>query len=333
MGKLRSETDFDAFPTETASRLAMLAEMGRKSGDYTKFATEYAKGQADALNFRYSTPSRAGYEQTRLGREVMGLTTFPRGMLEMIHYKSLRMIGQGMKHKNYEQAARGLANFVGLVSTASAVQWALNKAVGRTDYGVPGWLNWTPLAPGVAWLFDSIQNMTGRGGAAETVLSMPGQAMHGKVGELGKSVLKLQGNAVVLVGSGITTFMTPVSGTALNVVEGFTGTTGLSPAFLLGQALRQAEGLPSKNVKHTIRTPYEKVVHILMGGFEKGSGKGPDILSQYGLSPEQVKEMVNDARNQVPGKTDYQPVIDAAKQWLKEYEAGKKTRLSTKEIP
>jgi len=190
-----------------------------------------------------------------------------------------------------------------------------------------------PLAPGVAWLFDSIQNMTGRGGAAETVLSMPGQAMHGKVGELGKSVLKLQGNAVVLVGSGITTFMTPVSGTALNVVEGFTGTTGLSPAFLLGQALRQAEGLPSKNVKHTIRTPYEKVVHILMGGFEKGSGKGPDILSQYGLSPEQVKEMVNDARNQVPGKTDYQPVIDAAKQWLKEYEAGKKTRLSTKEIP
>jgi hypothetical protein len=250
--KLSFELGLDGFPETMSARMFLDA----KSGDAVKFAKNYALAQADAINFRYATSSRAAVEQTPGARAIVGLYTFPRGTAELIYYKSLKQIYTGLfDGGGVAMALRGIMSFVGMLMSAGLTYAMLMAVCGRGDYQLPGVLAWTPFSPGVSIMADFIGRLATAVNRTFTG-AKPGDE------DWRKSVATAWLSALMTPSS-----MVPFAGNIMSYVEAKQGVRGIT----LGKVVAHWLGLTDADYPLAERTSTQSIIHVLFGGYERGA--------------------------------------------------------------
>jgi hypothetical protein len=249
-GRLIAELKLDGFPPAMTAQLLAMAQ----ARDVNAFAEQYAIHQTDMVNFRYDTSSRASYEQSPNSRMIAGLSTFLRGTAELSYYKSVGSILRGTKYKNPSLIWRGFTGLLGLAFTAGLVQAMMEKLVGRSDYNLPMVVAWTPLSPGMSMMLDAFEN--GKK-AWEATVGKDRDAK--KALKAWVALLSSPANAI------------PILRTLMSVRETVKGEYGVT----LGGLVSRKLGLEEGGFKHTERTDYQKLMHLLFGGFEEGTAAQP----------------------------------------------------------
>jgi len=113
----------------------------------------YAEMKTENLHFRYETSLRSAAEQRPGARQILGLVTYTRGVIEQGWYGGVKPIIEGVQTKSGNKVWQGVQSLIGLAAGMSAAKWLITTIAGRVAYGLlqtP--FGYTPLSPGLSKL-------------------------------------------------------------------------------------------------------------------------------------------------------------------------------------
>lgn len=216
-----------------------------------EFVREIADFKTENIHFRYRTGLRSPAEQTLIGRMLVGLMVYPRGVFNLAWQNSIKPLHSGIVTGNYGKAYRGLANLIALYVGASLARRLLYKVAGKEAYGlVQTIFSYSPLAPGPAWLFERVNNFSW------------------VVQEKGMSLATL--NEAAKIGGDITEFLIPACDAYIDYYESQKDVKGVNFWNLMKKRLMKMYfHKTGKKYSRTDRDMWQKIAHVLFsGGFE-----------------------------------------------------------------
>jgi hypothetical protein len=252
MGKLRERLMLDTM------MLSQRAELDRHltNKDYDMFIRRYAEYKTDSVNFSYDTALRSALEQTPTGRAIAGIMVFPRGVYNIAVTNGLLPMYYGSKKGDTHQAAMGLRNIAMLAIGSYTTNWAYEQIMGKKGtYSPLGLAAYSPGAPGLNLIYDTAKEIS--------------TAIYLK--EQGEKDTKVTALAIVGTLAKQAEFMIPISDAFIRL---YANSKNIEDVKLWGMVRSELNRKYAKQVdrKHE-RTQYEKLMHLMVGGFNKAEKK------------------------------------------------------------
>lgn len=164
-GSLRSNLYLDNLSDSQIDNLEQMIQ----NKDLKNFCYNYAKYKVENIFMKYNRTGRSLSEQTRAGRLITGLITYPRGMVEQLVQNSLKPTIRGLKDGDIRTVYTGVMTSVGLYVSIRLMN-ELSKAImgnrEKEDYTLAEtFLGYTPGSIGyrkMMDIFDEISSNSGR---------------------------------------------------------------------------------------------------------------------------------------------------------------------------
>ena len=268
-----------------ASQAASLKTRLMVDKDVAGFSAEYARLKTDNANFRYDIASRALVEQNPLSRTLFGIYTYPRGAFEAVYRNGMKPLADGIRSRDWAQMTQGLASLIATIGASFGVSLFFSKILGRKDYDPKSLFGWgyTLLSPGfstVVGLVSDVQTALRRG-------EQSGQSVE----ETAKTVWQ------TLQARYLDTSI-PLASAFTSVYEGAKNQYGVRVMSLVRAMADEDWRERYGDFKENDRNVYEKVAHMLWGGFERPT--------EEAMSPTQSwTEMRSIYRNLYSSDPDY----------------------------
>jgi hypothetical protein len=151
--KLRRKLGLDTLSLGQTEKLEQLLA----KGDVDNFAHYLAQYKTENTQFKYGRTERSMLEQTRGGRAVMGLATYPRGVFELLWNGSAIPFFKGIKELDVRQGWQAVYQGVSTVVLSRIAMELARGVMGDRDKEDYGWLTltgFTFLSPGAGILYD-----------------------------------------------------------------------------------------------------------------------------------------------------------------------------------
>lgn len=228
-----------------------------ESGNYREFVSKVAEYKTENIHFRYETALRAGVEQNPLSRALIGLAVYPRGVFELAYQNGTKPMVEGMTTGNWRQAYDGAKSISLLFAMSALTGKIIKETVGKSAYGLVSTLfHYSPLNPGVGKIKDLFDNINDIQYQSNTE---------------GWS-LQQTANAILSVGGSNLEFLIPAADIYIDIYESTNDARGVSLWKLVKKKAEPAYMRRfGKKFTKADRSNYEAIMHVLTGGFEKGS--------------------------------------------------------------
>jgi hypothetical protein len=170
-----------------------LLDKNLQNKDFKEFCYNYAKYKVENVFMKYNRTSRSMSEQTRAGRVLVGLITYPRGMVEQLVQNSLKPTVRSWKAGDVRGVYQGVMTLVGTyvaVRMANELGKALMGDREREDYTIAEtFLGYTPASIGYKKIMDIFDTISGTSGQ---IISEDGYSKK----SVGRIVSELTGDAL-----------------------------------------------------------------------------------------------------------------------------------------
>lgn len=233
----------------TQQQIELINLIEEKSDD--EFMRKIAEYKTENIHFRYRTALRSPAEQTLLGRILVGLMVYPRGVFNLTWQNSIKPLYQGLTKGNYGKAYRGLSNLIALIIGAGLARRILYKLTGREAYGLMNTIfGYSPLAPGPSWIYEKLNEFS-------WVVQEKGMSA-ATVDEIGSTF------------GDLAEFIIPVCDAYINEYESENDVKGVTFWNLVKKEMnKQFFNRTGKRYSKTDRDTWQKIAHVLFsGGYE-----------------------------------------------------------------
>lgn len=226
-------------------------------GNARMAAREAAVWATENSNFRYETTMRSLAEQTQIGRTLMGLYTYPKGVMELAYQQGIKPMVLGIQTNRPGMAWRGAKEFTKLMAVTALKGVILKETLGMTE-DILSSVFYTILSPELSMTYTFTKDFSGlwyqyRQGR----MTLP--QFLDKVGNL----ISYTTNPVLPLGIPM----------ILNALESVAGTKDLTAY----KAIKQLLGEDVK-LRKVYRTDYQKIIHALTGAYETPEKKEQPVL-------------------------------------------------------
>jgi hypothetical protein len=153
LNTLRSRIQLDTLAPPQVEKLeGFLAE-----GNVKDFAFWLARYKTENIFFKYGRSSRSMMEQSRHGRLLAGLITYPRGLLDKVVQNSVKPMHRAVRDKDLRAGWQGVYNFVGFAVGARLAMELARVVMGKREFEDYSWrtmLGYSPLSVGASKMLD-----------------------------------------------------------------------------------------------------------------------------------------------------------------------------------
>jgi hypothetical protein len=128
-----------------------------------EFIKRYTIEKITNAHFKYDSFARSLIEQDSASKALIGLITWTRGGLEAYDKQVLRPVIDGIRLKNWRRGYEGVKNAAEMTAGLTLSQQLMESSFGvkgaqygKSEYGVQGVVQVSPLTPGLDWLIDTV---------------------------------------------------------------------------------------------------------------------------------------------------------------------------------
>jgi len=230
---------------EVSIRTELLSYLDK--GDYRKFSTEYSTEKVSMIHFKYENTLRSPMELDTAARSLFGLIVYPVGTARLYWNSGILPLWDGIKTKDYDKASQGLSTILIMLACSIFTRELMSLITGEKDTPLP---TYTPLDPGIGMLSDWMKDIYFVINSEENILTKVT-----KITFLSASRLE---------------FLIPLAKEMVNYYEAKNDKANVKfwQLVFISANYKYKRIYKKKWSKHN-RTDWEKISHVIFGGFEK----------------------------------------------------------------